>query len=317
MSAFGKTEGGDVFSATPNPRPHRWMHEPLLYFLLAGIVLFGIYRMLYPDAFTRNASNRIVLTDDDLRQMSVQWTAQGRPPPTPAQWQSLVATKVREEVLYREALALGLDRDDAIVKRRLAQKMEFLAEDVSSLSDPTSTELRDWFAKNAARFTLPARASFRHVYFSPDRRGASSRADAERALGRLAGKAVGAPEVIAAGDAYMFQDYYGDQSSEKIAAQLGPPFARTLFEQKPGAWTGPIESGFGWHLVFVDSITPRRVPAFEEIEVDVKQEWMLERRQEVRRRMFDDMRSRYEVVLPPSLANGNDTLPAKGGRAAQ
>lgn len=315
MSAAGLTDSGGASSGNQAARPHSWLREPLVYFLLAGLVLFGIYRLVNPDAFARPAGNRIVLTDDDLRQMSVQWMAQGRPQPTPEQWRSLIDTKVREEVLYREALALGLDRDDTIVKRRLAQKMEFLAEDVSSLREPTPAELREWFAGNATRFALPPRATFRHIYFSPDKRGTNARADAERALGRLAGKPADAPEIAAAGDAYMFQDYYGDQSSEKIAAQLGPPFARALFAQKPGAWSGPIESGFGWHLVFVESMTPGRVPAFEEIEPDVKQEWQLDRRQEVRRRMFDDMRARYEVVLPPSLAG--DAAPALSGTAAK
>ena len=113
---------------------------------------------------------------DDLRQMALVWVAQGRPPPTPQQMQSLIETKVHEEVLYREALALGLDKDDTIVKRQLARKMEFLAEDVSKLDEPKHDELRAWYEKNHARFALPPRVSFRHVYFSPDRRGASARA---------------------------------------------------------------------------------------------------------------------------------------------
>src|SRR5262245_4461990 len=107
-------------SAAPSSPPtwfRRWLREPLLQFLLVGLLLFGVYRLVQPDASAGNSGNRIVLTEDDLRQMSVQWVAQGRPPPTPAQWRSLIDTKVREEVLYREALALGLDRDDTIVKR--------------------------------------------------------------------------------------------------------------------------------------------------------------------------------------------------------
>jgi hypothetical protein len=274
----------------------RWLREPLLLFLLMGVALFGVYRFVQPETGVPIAGNRIVLTDDDLRQMTVQWRAQGRPPPTPEQWRSLLDTKVREEVLYREALALGLDRDDAIVKRRMAQKMEFVAEDVSRLREPQPGELRAWFDKHADRFSLPPRTSFRHAYFSPDHRGKDARGDAERTLPRLAGKSAAA--AVAVGDPFMFQDFYGDWSAEQIAAQFGPQFTRALFEQSPGAWRGPIESGYGWHLVFVESITPGRIPAFEEIEPDVKLAWLANQREETRRSMYEAMRARYEVVLP-------------------
>ena len=140
--------------------------------------------------------------------MSMAWLAQGRPAPTPEQMRGLVEFRVREEILYREALALGLDKGDTIVKRRLAQKMEFLFEDVSALRQPTRDELKTWFEKNAERFALPARASFRHLYFSPDRRGPRAREDAARALDTLRGKPRRLPEGAALADPFMFQDHY-------------------------------------------------------------------------------------------------------------
>jgi peptidyl-prolyl cis-trans isomerase C len=279
-------------------RLREWLREPLVQFLLIGVLLFAVWRLFNPAAEVRGPANRIVVTEDDLRQMALVWIAQGRPPPTPQQMQSLIETKVREEVLYREALALGLDKDDTIVKRQLARKMEFLAEDVSKLEEPKSDELRAWYEKNKARFALPARASFRHVYFSPDRRGESVRADAERALGRLAGGPMDSPGAAAAGDRFMFQDYYGDRSVDELAKAFGPRFARALVGVKPGAWAGPIESGYGWHVVFVESSTPERIPAYEEIEADVKAAWAEDHRSEVRSRMYEAMRAHYEVMVP-------------------
>ena len=276
--------------------------EPLVYFLLIGALLFGVYRFLHPETGGRDAGNRIVITEDDLRQMTVQWAAQGRPPPTPEQWRGLVETKVREEMLYREAVALGLDRDDTIVKRRMAQKMEFLAEDLSGLTEPTPAELRHWYSANSETFALPARVSFRHIYFSPDRRNARARDDAQRALGQLAGKGVDAPITAAAGDPFMFQDYYGDRSSEQVTGQFGVPFARALFQLKPGLWQGPVESGYGWHLVFVEQITSGRIPALEEIEPEVRGAWIAQKRAETKRKMFEAMRARYEVVFPAAVA---------------
>jgi peptidyl-prolyl cis-trans isomerase C len=294
------------------PRPEqssplrRWLREPLLQFLLLGLTLFVVDRVLGEDPSQRGRDTRIVITDDDLRQMSVAWLAQGRSAPTPEEMRSLVDMRVREEILYREALALGLDKGDTIVKRRLAQKMEFLFEDVSALHEPTKDELRAWFEKNAERFARPPRASFRHLYFSPDRRGARTREDAARVLDTLRGKPASAPEGAALADRFMFQDYYGDRSFEEMAKLFGPRFAQALLQQPPGAWRGPIESGYGWHLVWVDSLTPSRVPAFEEVEAEAKTEWMANQRDETRRRAYEAMRSRYEVVLPaPTRLNAS------------
>jgi hypothetical protein len=280
----------------------RLAREPLLQFVVLGLLLFVGYRQLNATSESRERPGRIEFTPDDLRQITIGWVGQGRPAPTPEQMQALVESRVREEVLYREALALGLDKDDTIVRRRMAQKMDFLFEDVAALHEPSSEELEKWFATHAERFTLPARATFRHLYFSPDRRGADAREDAARALPTLAGRPMDAPEATALADRFMFQDYYGDRTSEEVGKTFGPAFARALFAVAPGAWAGPIESGYGWHLVWVDAITPARVPVLEEVEADVKAAWLEERRAELRAQAYAAMRARYEVVMPKDLA---------------
>src|SRR6266704_3074042 len=123
----------------------RWLREPLLQFLLIGLLLFVGSLVLNRNSDPRERPSRIELTADDLRQIRTAWLAQGRPPLTPEQMQGLVDARVHEEILYREALALGLDKDDTIVKRRMAQKMEFLAEDVAGAHEPSSAELKAWF----------------------------------------------------------------------------------------------------------------------------------------------------------------------------
>jgi peptidyl-prolyl cis-trans isomerase C len=290
----------------------QWLREPLVHFLLIGAALFVGYRLLNPSQEAPAQSNRIELTQDDLLQMSVAWLAQGRPAPTPEQMRNLVESKVREEILAREAVALGLDKDDTIVKRRLAQKMEFLAEDLSALPEPTSAELAAWFESNAERFALPPRVSFRHLYFSPDRRGARASEDAAGMLAKLAHEGADAPAELA--DPFMFQDSYGDRSPEQLAALFGLGFAQALPKLAPGSWQGPIESGYGWHLVFIDSITPRRVPAFEEVESDAKSEWIAERRAASKRKMYESMRARYQVVLPaiPAKETAGDATSLAG-----
>ena len=293
----------------------RFLRDPLLLFLLAGIGLFALYRWLNPEAFEREVDNRIVITEDDLRQMSVQWLAQGRPALTRQEWQSLIERKVREEVLYREALALGLDRDDTIIKRRLVQKMDFLAEDLAGLMEPTTEVLEAWYSENAERFALPPRATFRHVYFSPDRRGARAGDDARRALVLVSGNGSDAAATAAVGDPFMFQNYYGDRTPAQVAASFGPGFAERLFQQSPGQWQGPIESGYGWHLVHVESITPGRIPVFEEVQDDVERDWINAQRREAKRRIYEQMRANYEVELleaPPAMGTepGSENSPA-------
>ena len=277
---------------------NRWMREPLAHFLVIGMGLFVVYRALNPGASQTARARRIEVTVDDIRQLQLAFTAQWQRPPTAEEMAGLVDNKFREEILYREALALGLDKDDTIVKRRMAQKMKFLAEDVSAVREPKVDELKAWFAKNSGRFSRPSRATFRHLYFSFDRRRERAREDAVRSLGKLAAEPANSRVAAGLADPFMLQDYYGDRSPQQLAKEFGPHFAQALFELKPGSWQGPIESGYGWHLVWVDSITPARVPAFEEVEPDVKSQWIAEQRAESRRKSFEAMKARYELWLP-------------------
>jgi hypothetical protein len=269
---------------------------------VAGLLLFAAYAAFQRFASPAQPSHQIELTLEDLRGLEIAFTSRWQRPPTPDEMVGMVESKVREEVLYREALALGLDKEDTIVKRRMAQKMEFLAEDVSAAREPSGEELAAWFAQNARRFALPGRASFRHLYFSPDRRGARAHDDAAQALDQLGGQPEDAPAV---GDPFMFQDTLADRSSEQLAKDFGPGFARAVFELAPGSWQGPIESGYGWHLVFVSALTPGRVPALEEVEADVKTAWRADQQAEAWRKAYEAMRAKYELVLPAPPENAS------------
>jgi peptidyl-prolyl cis-trans isomerase C len=242
-------------------------------------------------------SKEIVVSLDDLRVMEGYFESQWHRPPTPVEFQAMVEDKVREEVLYREGLAMGLDKDDTIVKRRMAQKMQFLAEDVAAAHEPSTAELKAWFDKNTEKFALPSRYSFRHIYFSPDKRGKNAQADAAQALAKISGQAEDS-KLAALGDNFMFQDYYGDRAPSAIAKEFGPQFAVALEKLKPGSWQGPVESGYGWHLVFVDTVIPGRIPAFEEMEPDVKTAWLAEQKSTAWQKAYADMRAKYMVMLP-------------------
>ncbi|HQR11300.1 MAG TPA: peptidylprolyl isomerase, partial [Casimicrobiaceae bacterium] len=181
---------------------------------------------------------------------------------------------------------------------RMAQKMQFLAEDVAAAREPTTAELKGWFEKNSAKFAQPPRLSFRHLYFAPDRRGSRARSDAQEALAKLAGQSVDAKIAGSLADPFMFQDYYRDRAPDYLGKEFGPQFALAVSKLAPGTWDGPIESGFGWHLVFVDTAIPGRVPSFEEIEADVRTAWLGEQKALAWEKAYKGMRANYTVLLP-------------------
>jgi len=152
--------------------------------------------------------------------------------------------------------------------------------------------------KHPALFAQPARVSFRTIYFSPDHRGPHAKEDAEKALPRLAGKTATWAGAATMGDRFMLPDYVADRTTDQVAKDFGPPFARALFAQKTGAWTGPIESGYGWHLVYLDSLIPEQASGFEEVEPEVKTAWLAARKAEAWDKAYKTMRAKYELVLP-------------------
>lgn len=273
------------------------LSEPLVHFLAIGAVLLGAYSLLDRTPQEEASPKEIVLSVDSMAQLLMIFESQWKRQPTQDEFNAMIEDRVRQDILYREALALGLDKDDTIVKRRMAQKMQFLAEDVAAQQEPTSDDLRAWFAEHTDLFSVPARISFRHLYFSPDKRGGSARDDAEKALAGLTGAPQNAALTGSLGDQFMFQDYYADRAPQAIAGEFGLEFADAAAKLQPGSWQGPVKSGYGWHLVFVDNAVPARVPAFEEVEQEVKTAWLGTQKADAWRKAYEEMRAKYTVIM--------------------
>src|SRR5208283_4462189 len=175
----------------------RVMREPLLHFLLIGVVLFVTYSWMHRGQGGVEPSHEIALSFDDLRTMDLYFESQWHRQPTGEEFNAMVENKIQEEILYREGLAMGLDKDDTIVKRRMAQKLQFLAEDVASAHEPSTAELQAWFAKNSEKFALPSRATLRHLFFSFDKRGQNAEGDAATALVKLSDQPESTPLGVA------------------------------------------------------------------------------------------------------------------------
>ncbi len=282
--------------STPPRRPpvSRLIREPLVHFLLLGAAVFALSRLVGPESGSRHADT-ILVTQGNINRMIEAFTRIWLRPPTQAELRALVDDYVREEAAYREAQAMGLDQDDLIIRRRLRQKLEFLVQDLVT-AEPTDEQLRAYFEQHADDFRIDSRASFRHVYLNTDRRGEDAPRDAAELLARLRGGV--APEDIAGlGDPFLLPSTFEAVSETDVAHQFGGDFAEQVFDVQPGEWVGPIESGYGLHLVLVDRKTPARRAELGEVRDQVVREWQVEQRRLGNEAFYRALLDRYEVVI--------------------
>jgi len=272
------------------------VREPLVHFLLLGLALFLLDAWLRP-ATAPAGQGEIVVSEARIRSLAQNFGRTWQRPPTREELDGLVASTIREEVFYREALALGLDRDDAIVRRRLQQKMEFVSEEAAALAQPTDDDLVAYLAANADAFRIEPRATFSQIHLDPRKRGAALDADARRLLQTL--NASGGPaDPTQLGDALMLlEPHYGNATQAEIARAFGSEFADALVRQPVGPWVGPIPSGFGVHLVRLDALTPGGTPALADVRPLVEREWRNARRAELAKAFYDKLRTKYKVTV--------------------
>jgi hypothetical protein len=270
----------------------RVLREPLLHFAVLGAGLFVLFGLVGGPA--EQGPNRIVISAAKVENLAGLFGRTWRRPPTPAELDGLIADHIKEEILYREALALGLDADDIVIRRRLRQKMEFVSEDTAPPAEPTEAGLRAFLAEHADRFRNPSRLSFAQVYLSPDRRGEDAWGDAERLLVALdAGKS----DPAASGDPFLLEQDYRDLATHDVERLFGEAFAARIAEIPVGRWSGPVESGYGLHLVLVRERTPASQPDLAEVREAVADEWRTARREEANRAFYDRLRANYEVTV--------------------
>ena len=271
----------------------RILKEPLLHFALLGVLIFAASAWRAKQRPVDAAAPRIEVTAAVIERLRAAYERQFGRPPDAEEMREQVTAHIREEVLCREALAMGLDRDDIIVRRRLAQKMEFLANDIVSAAEPTNAVVREFFEKNSARYAKAGHVSFRHVYFSKEKRGANVEMAAREALAAL-GK--GASEETL-GDPFLHGFDFAEREQDDVIAAFGAEFAKQLSAQANGEWSGPLSSSYGLHLVRVDARTEPRAVKFEEVRETVLRDFNDERRQTANREAFEKLRQRYDVAV--------------------
>lgn len=269
------------------------LKEPLLHFLALGVVIFALNAWRETTRPAETLAPRIEVTAAVIDRLRAGYERQFGQAPDEQELRGLVTAHIREEVFCREALALGLDRDDTIVRRRMAQKMEFLTGDLAGGVEPNEVAVREFFEKNAARYAQPARVSFRHVYFSKEKRGAKSEASAHEALAALA---KGASDE-AMGDAFLHGFDFAKRETQEITALFGGEFAAELGALRVGEWSGPVASSYGVHLVRIDERGRVQPAGFDAVRAIVVRDFNEERRSAANREIFEKLRERYQVVV--------------------
>jgi hypothetical protein len=283
----------------------RLLKDPLVHFLAVGAALFAISAWRGESVTT--GAERIVVTADQVAQARAAATAlQGREP-TAEELEALVEPTVRDEVMYREALALGLDVNDDEVRRRLIEKMSYLTQDLADPEPGSEEERRRFYASSPELFTIPSLVSFDQVFFSPGARGDALESDAAAGLAELRG----GRDPAEVGDRTPLRESYEDAPREQVAVLFGQTLADALFTAVPGEWTGPFRSDFGLHLVRLRSRSGERLPPYDEIAERVAQELGAQRRREANERAYREMRAKYDVVIesPEETSTAAGTSP--------
>lgn len=268
--------------------------EPLLHFLLAGFVLFvvGEIHRQRADPF------RIVVTPEREAQLVNRYVLQFGSRPDEATRAALVDRDIEEEMLFRQGLALGLDRNDELVRRRIVQKMQFLLEDVNPPAEPAEGELRAFYSLHADRYETPARTTFSHVYFSSERGDHAARARATQALKALETGGAHAEDL---GDPFPDLSHFAVYDSKQVTRLFGrTAMADAAFSAPVGQWAGPYKSVYGWHLIHVDERSNAARPAFTRVRERVRTDYLLDAQDRANRQTMTQLAREFTVVRAKS-----------------
>jgi len=271
----------------------RLLKEPLLHFLALAALVFVAYGAF--NRFEAGKPDEIVITNSRVDRLAAQFAAIWQRPPTSAELKNLIDDYVKEEISVREAVALGLDKDDTVIRRRLRLKMEFLTNAETETLTATDAELDKYLKDNTGKFEIQPAYAFEQVLLSPDRHGDKLGQDAASVLRVLRTKLTVDPGEL--GDATMLPAKLDLSGKASISQMFGPAFAQALDTTAHGQWSGPLESDFGLHLVRITQHQAGRVPALVEVRAAVEREWSNEKRKAIEEQRFAALLTRYRITM--------------------
>ena len=285
------------------------LREPLLHFLLLGASIFAVDRLVSKRG--GEDPELIVISEGRIAALAEGFARNWQRPPTSEELEGLIRDRVREEVYCREALALGLDQEDPVIRHRLRQKMEFITNDVAALAEPTDAELSAYLDAHPDVFRVQPQFSFAHVYLNLERHGENLERDAAQLLAQLkqAGAHVDVPTL---GDPFLLEHEFQAVPLAEVGKLFGETFATALGHCPRGQWQGPVESGYGAHLVLVHELTEGRIPVLGEVRDAVRREWANAHRLDANEKLYQELLKRYSVIIErPQPVEGQKKLAAR------
>ncbi len=274
----------------------KFFKEPLVIFLILAGALFGFYQLVSEKSgFDPNQLDEIVVTRGQVDALAVGFEKVWQRPPTEIEREGLTQSYIREEIFYREALAMGLDRNDAIVRRRLMQKLEFLSEDLADIVAPQEHELQAFLDADPEAYRQATRFSFQQVYLR-----AEESAGVEELLAQLRANQI---DPVKAGGTQLIQYSFSDETEFNIERTFGPEFVAGLRQLEVGGWQGPIRSGFGLHLVNINNRVDGDIPQLGEVRVAVLRDWSAQNRKQTNEAFYEALRQRYKITFETALTD--------------
>jgi hypothetical protein len=272
------------------------VRQPLLHFFVIGALIYAAYAFMgAPDA--EENERRISVTQGEIASLQESWKKRWNRPPTSQELQGIVKQSLRERVLAREATAMGLDKDDIVIRRRLSQKLEYLSQDLLGGGAPSDEELAAFFAKNAKTYEVPALVTMTHIFFDPDKRGDKTLEAAKNQKPRLAALKVPPEDARGYGDPFMLQTYYPERTYGELTKLFGTGFVETVSGLSQGEWHGPVLSGYGVHLVYIHNREDARPAKLADVKDRVLLDWQEKRRKDLSEKYLSGLLERYQVRI--------------------
>ena len=276
------------------------LRDPLVHFIALGFLLFFGYSLVGDTPASRDS---IIIDSRDIESMTGKWEMQWNRPPTQEELCNLVLQNIKQEVFYQEALKMNLDHNDEIIKRRLSQKMEFLSNDLATLSEPSDEELKAYFNSQAEKYMLPYAYELYQVVFTNDKH---DNADVAFKNALEASKNLSLDEMGSKGDRLPFPYHYANTNARELAGQLGSVFADNLETLELNRWLGPVESGFGKHLVYIIEREDPKLPELTSIKDLVLRDFQYQKQKEVNNLIFHTLKDKYELEFNFEDSEGSD-----------
>ncbi|WP_298534882.1 peptidylprolyl isomerase [uncultured Algibacter sp.] len=268
--------------------------DPLVHFLLLGLVLFLIYNKVNDQNFEQD---KIIIDSNEVKQLVAKWDMQWKRPPTEEELTNIIIQDLRQEVFYKEALKMNLDHNDEIIKRRLSQKMQFLSNDLATLSQPSEEDLDKYYKEHSPKYRSPYIYTLYQIVFTND----NHKNPVEKANTIFKNERnLSFEQMRSKGDNLPIPYYFENVTSHELAGQIGVKFSENLTTVKENSWYGPVNSGFGEHLVYVIERKEPTLPRLQDVKSEVLRDFQYDKQIELKEAIFQSLKKNYDIVIDVS-----------------